>query len=82
MQAAKAKSSKWINKNKFNDHRFEWQSGYGAFSYSKSQVERVYNYIKNQEHHHKNKSLQQEYLEQLKAHDIPFNEKYIFKTPE
>src|SRR5579862_5347037 len=54
MQDVKANSSKWINENKLTGSKFEWQSGYGAFSYSKSQITDVISYIQNQkEHHHK-----------------------------
>jgi len=56
MQNAKAKSSKWLNESKILDHRFSWQDGYGAFSYSHGHIDRVYRYIQNQETHHKSKS--------------------------
>ncbi|MCW9708065.1 IS200/IS605 family transposase [Aliifodinibius sp. 1BSP15-2V2] len=51
MKQIKQDSSRWINKNKLSKNRFSWQAGYGAFSYSKSQLPRVINYIKNQEEH-------------------------------
>ncbi len=78
----KANSSKWINNNKFVPGHFEWQSGYGAFSYSKSQRNSVINYIKNQEEHHKEKSFKEEYLGLLKKFDIQFNDKYVFEFYE
>ena len=53
MQIIKANSSKWINEKKFLKVRFEWQEGYGAFSYSKSHVQNVIKYIQNQEERHK-----------------------------
>lgn len=79
MQDIKANSSKWINKKQFLSHKFEWQEGYGAFSYSKSHVNDVIEYIKNQEEKHKRKSFNEEYIDFLKAFNIDYNEKYIFK---
>ena len=79
MQDIKGSSSKWINEKKFLKVKFEWQEGYGAFSYSKSNVQTVINYIKNQETHHKTKTFREEYLNFLEAFEIEFDEKYIFK---
>ena len=81
MQDIKGNSSKWINEKKFLKVKFEWQEGYGAFSYSKSQVNIVIDYIKNQEKHHKSKSFREEYVDFLKLFEIDFDEKYIFKEP-
>lgn len=81
MQDIKGSSSKWINEKKFLKSRFEWQEGYGAFSYSKSQVNSVMDYIKNQEIHHQKKSFREEYIDFLKIFEIDFDEKYIFKEP-
>lgn len=81
MQDIKGSSSKWINEKKFLKSKFEWQEGYGAFSYSKSQVNRVIDYIKNQETHHQTKSFKEEYIDFLKMFEIDFDEKYIFKEP-
>jgi hypothetical protein len=58
--------------------KFSWQEGYGVFSYAHSQVEIVYNYILNQEKHHKKKSFQEEYYEFLKKYEIMYDEKYFF----
>jgi len=82
MGIVKANSSKWINNNKFVSGHFEWQEGYAAFSYSKSQRNNVINYIKNQEEHHKKKSFKEEYLELLKKFNIKFNDKYVFEFYE
>lgn len=79
MQDIKGGSSKWINLKKFLKIKFEWQEGYGAFSYSKSQIINIIQYIKNQENHHKAKSFREEYLEILKEFEIDYNENYIFK---
>ena len=79
MQNIKANSSKWINEKKFLKVKFEWQEGYGAFSYSKSHVQNVIRYIQNQEENHKIKSFNEEYLDFLNAFEIDYDERYIFK---
>lgn len=79
MQDIKGNSSKWINEKNFLKAKFEWQEGYGAFSYSKSHVNNVIDYIKNQEEHHKKESFIEEYLKYLKAFEIEYDERYIFK---
>ena len=79
MQDIKGSSSKWINEKKFLKVKFEWQEGYGAFSYSKSQVSSVINYIKNQEKHHKKESFRDEYLNFLNSFEVEYDEQYIFK---
>ena len=81
MQDIKGSSSKWINEKKFLKVKFEWQEGYGAFSYSKSQVNIIIDYIKNQEQHHANKTFQEEYLEFLKIFEVEYDARYIFKKP-
>ncbi len=79
MQDIKGNSSKWINEKNFLKVKFEWQEGYGAFSYSKSHVNNVIDYIKNQEKHHEKESFRDEYLKFLKAFEIEYDERYIFK---
>ncbi len=74
----KNNSSNFINKRRFTLGRFSWQEGYGAFSYAHSQIENVYNYIKNQEEHHKNRTFKEEYIDFLNKFDVEFNEKYLF----
>ena len=81
LQDIKGNSSKWINEKKFLKVKFEWQEGYGAFSYSKSEINSVIKYIQNQEEHHIAKSFQEEYLQILKDFDVEFDERYIFKEP-
>jgi len=81
MQDIKGSSSKWINEKGFLNVKFEWQEGYGAFSYSKSQVNDVIKYIKNQETHHKTKTFREEYLKFLEVFEIEFDERYIFNDP-
>lgn len=79
MKNIKQDSSKWINTNKFLKIHFEWQEGYGAFSYSKSQLNAVVNYIENQEAHHKKKTFREEYIDFLEKFEIDYDEKFIFK---
>jgi len=79
MKNIKQDSSRWINKNKFLKTHFEWQEGYGAFSYSKSQLNAVINYIDNQEVQHKKKTFREEYIDFLEKFEVDFDEKFIFK---
>ena len=74
----KANSSRFINENKWINGKFEWQTGFGAFSYSHSQLSNVINYIQNQEKHHIKKTFKDEYLTFLKSYDVCYDEKYIF----
>ena len=78
----KNNSSNFINDRNWVKGKFSWQSGFGAFSYSRSQIEKVYNYILNQENHHKKKTFKEEYLELLKKFEIEYNEKYLFEWIE
>lgn len=78
----KNNSTNFINKMKWINRKFSWQAGYGAFSYGESQVEAVFNYIKNQEIHHKKKTFREEYLEFLKKFNVEYNEKYLFDWVE
>lgn len=78
----KANSSKWINENKFTKTKFNWQEGFGAFSYSRSDLPNVINYIKMQEDHHRKITFLDEYRSYLKEFEIEFDERYIFKEPE
>jgi REP element-mobilizing transposase RayT len=79
MQTVKTNSSKWINKNKLVKGYFEWQEGYGAFSYSRSQRNNVIRYIMRQEEHHKKTTFREEYMDLLKKFQIPFEGKYVFE---
>ncbi len=80
VRTIKAQSSKWINEQQLTNARFHWQEGYGAFTYSKDDVERVIRYILNQREHHRVKTFRKEYIEFLTAEKIPFDERYIFKS--
>ncbi|MFN8278754.1 MAG: IS200/IS605 family transposase [Saprospiraceae bacterium] len=79
MQDIKGDSSKWINTNGFLKTKFRWQEGYGAFSYSKSQVHNVIKYIKNQKEHHLKKTFTEEYRDMLRLFEVDFNEAYLFR---
>ena len=82
MQDIKGNSSKWINNNKLSTGKFTWQEGYGAFSYNKSQLPKLIDYVKNQDEHHKKKTFSEEYKGFLKAFEVEFDERYIFKELE
>ena len=82
MQDIKGNSSKWINDNKLVAGKFAWQEGYGAFSYNKSQLPKLIEYVRNQDEHHKKKTFIEEYKDFLKAFEVEFDEKYIFKELE
>ena len=75
----KAGSSKFINDNNWIRQKFNWQEGYGAFSYSKSSVDNVIKYILNQEEHHKKKSFRDEYVDFLEKFEIEYDPKYLFE---
>ena len=81
MQDIKGNSSLWINDRKLVRGHFEWQEGYGAFSYKKSDVPDVFDYILNQESHHYRKTFLDEYKELLNEFDVDFADAYIFKEP-
>lgn len=78
----KAVSSKFINEKKWINGKFNWQEGYGAFSYSKSSVDSVVNYILNQEQHHKKKTFKSEYLDLLEKFEIEYSPEYLFEWIE
>ncbi|AEE52453.1 transposase IS200-family protein [Haliscomenobacter hydrossis DSM 1100] len=81
MQKIKGKSSKWVNDEGLCDTHFEWQKGYGAFSYSHSQLNALFRYVQNQKEHHKKRGFREEYLELLKKFEVDFDEQYIFHDP-
>ncbi len=78
----KANSSKFINKKAWIAGRFEWQSGFGAFSYWHSQLDTVVRYIKNQETHHSRQTFREEYLAFLKRFNVPYNPMYVFDSDD
>jgi putative transposase len=75
----KVASSLWVKEKKLTTGKFNWQEGYGAFSYGSSQVDAVCRYIINQEHHHKTKTFKEEYTEFLQQFKVEYDEKYLFE---
>jgi putative transposase len=75
----KNNASNFVNEHKYIKGKFAWQEGYGAFSYSHSHIGNVYDYILNQEAHHRKKTFKEEYLDFMKKFDVPFEEKYLFE---
>ena len=74
----KSNSSKFINDKKWINGKFEWQTGFGAFSYNHSQLTNVINYIQRQEEHHKIKTFKEEYIDFLKLFNVEFKDEYLF----
>ncbi|MCB0278742.1 MAG: IS200/IS605 family transposase [Calditrichaeota bacterium] len=74
----KKSSMTYINDEKYCQSKFQWQEGFGAFSYSLSDLERVIHYINNQKNHHKQKSFEDEYRLFLEKFKIDFDDRYLF----
>lgn len=74
----KANSSRFINDRRWINGKFEWQKGFGAFSYSHSQLTNVIHYIQNQEEHHRTKTFKEEYIEFLKLFNVDYTNEYLF----
>lgn len=74
----KHSSTNFIKEKKFIKHQFHWQKGFGAFTYSKSQVDSVIDYIINQEEHHKKRTFEEEYIEFLNKFDVEYKREYVF----
>ena len=75
----KRSSTLFVNEKNLIQGKFEWQEGYGGFSYGQSQIEKVYNYIKDQEIHHQKRTFKEEYLEFLNKYKIKFEDQYMFE---
>ncbi len=82
MRVLKANSAKWINDKGVIPGKFEWQEGYGGFSYEKSFLPQIVAYIMNQKEHHRVKTFMEEYLDLLREFEISFDEKYLFHVPQ
>ena len=82
VQKVKANSSRWVNEQKLIKGKFQWQEGYGAFSYGRSQRDAVIKYILNQEQHHKAKTFREEYLDMLNKFEVIYEPKYLFEFYE
>jgi len=78
MQFVKGDSSEFVNKKNFTERKFSWQEGFGAFSNSHSQIDRVVKYINNQKTHHQKITFKDEYIGMLKDYKVDYNEKYVF----
>lgn len=78
----KKSSNAFIKENKLSDFAFNWQEGYGAFSYCHSQLNNVIGYINNQKEHHKKKTFKEEYLEFLLNFNIEFKNEHLFEWIE
>ena len=75
----KNNSSSFINEKRWVRGKFNWQKGFGAFSYGHSQIDVVVKYIQNQEKHHKQKTFREEYLEMLQKFAVEYDDKYLFE---
>jgi len=82
MKRVKAKSSKYINDHQLTPTRFEWQRGYGVFSYRQRDVDTIYKYVQNQEVHHKTQSFKEEYINFLKEFQVDYNKANVFEELE
>jgi REP element-mobilizing transposase RayT len=78
----KKSSNIFIKEKQFTPFNFQWQEGFGSFSYSHSQLNDVIKYISNQKEHHKTRTFKDEYLSFLKAFEIEFNNEYLFEWLE
>jgi REP element-mobilizing transposase RayT len=78
VEEIKTSSNLWIREGKLSKFRFEWQKGYGAFTYSRSQIDPVVKYILTQEEHHRSKKFKNEYLDMLIENQIEFKDEYLF----
>jgi putative transposase len=79
VRVLKANSSKWLNESRTTIDKFEWQSGYAAFTVSQSMLQTVENYVKNQEQHHQKRDFKSELIELLERHQITFNVAHFFE---
>jgi len=75
----KKSSNKCINENFISMNKFQWQNGYGVFSYNKSAVDKVVKYINNQEEHHKKRSFKEEYIDFLEKFEVDYKQEYLFE---
>jgi len=82
LREIKKSSNDFIKEKKFSKFKFQWQEGYGAFSYSHSSLDNVIGYIMNQKEHHKKQTFKEEYLSYLKKFEIEFKDEYLFEWVE
>jgi putative transposase len=79
VREVKKSSNEFIKEKRFTKFKFQWQEGYGAFSYSHSSLDNVIDYIMNQKEHHKKKTFKEEYIEFLKRFEIEYKPEYLFE---
>jgi REP element-mobilizing transposase RayT len=82
VREVKKASNGFIKEKEFSKYKFEWQEGFGAFSYSHSSLDNVIGYIKNQKEHHKKRSFKEEYIDFLEKFNIEFKDEYLFEWIE
>jgi len=75
----KKSSNEFIKEKQFTKSNFQWQEGYGSFSYSHRSLNNVIRYIENQKEHHAKKSFQEEYIEVLNKFAVEYKEEYLFE---
>ena len=74
----KKASNKFVKEKQFVRSNFQWQEGYGVFSYSKSSLDAVIRYVQNQKKHHKKKNFKEEYTNFLNKFEIDYSDEYLF----
>jgi REP element-mobilizing transposase RayT len=79
VEEIKTSSNSWIKREKLSKFNFEWQNGYGAFTFSHSSLDREIKYVMNQSEHHRKKTLKKEYIELLEKNEVVFNQDYLFE---
>jgi REP element-mobilizing transposase RayT len=79
VQEIKKSSNHFIKESGFTRYKFNWQDGYGAFSYGHSQIDDVVKYVLNQKEHHKKFSFKKEYIKLLELFQIQYKERYLFE---
>ncbi len=78
VEQVKTSSNQWVKNKGFSMAIFSWQNGYGAFSYSRSQIDTIANYVRSQEEHHRKRSFKEEYLDTLQKFEVEYQDKYLF----
>lgn len=78
VEEAKSSSSKWVKTKDQRLAQFHWQNGYGGFLVSRSHLNAVIHYIREQEEHHRKVTFQEEFREFLKKYKVPYDEKYVW----
>ncbi|MEZ4990275.1 MAG: IS200/IS605 family transposase [Saprospiraceae bacterium] len=82
VEEIKTSSNAYIKQQRFTNAKFSWQTGYGAFSYSRSHRDAVIKYIDTQEEHHRKKTFREEYLDFLQKFEVEYKEEYLFDFQE